>query len=278
MSAPMIAGSIRPVLRARQRIGKYRIEERLGQGGFATVYRAMDTIEGHRVAIKIPHAEYVDDAVLSDFRTEIRTAVKLDHPHILRLKDASIIDDRLVIAFPLGERTLDERLSKRMALATSLELADQMLDAVAYAHRMRIIHCDIKPENFILFPNNQLKLTDFGIAKVAQKTVRGSGTGTIGFMAPEQAMGKPSYRSDVFSAGLILYRMLSGVWPEYPFDWPLAGHKKLKGRVHADMVTFLMRALEPNPRHRFRDADQMRNAYRRIQGRATKTSRRRKAA
>lgn len=266
----MIAGRIRPVLRARQRIGKYRIEKRLGEGGFAAVYQAMDTIEGHRVAVKIPHAQYVDDTVLNDFRTEIRTTAKLEHPHILRLKDASIIDNRLVIAFPLGERTLDERLSKRIALTTLMDFADQMLDAVAYAHRMKIIHCDIKPENLILFPGNILKLTDFGIAKVAQKTVRGSGTGTVGFMAPEQAMGKPSYRSDVFSLGLILYRMLTGVWAEYPFDWPLAGHKKLQGRFHVDMIAFLKRALEPNPRHRFRDADQMRNVFRRLRSKAIK--------
>jgi serine/threonine protein kinase len=95
-----------------------------------------------------------------------------------------------------------------------------MIEAVAYAHRQRIIHCDIKPENFILFPDNRLRLTDFGIARVAQNTVAGSGSGTVGYMAPEQAMGKPSMRSDVFSLGLVIYRMLTGQLPEWPFEWP----------------------------------------------------------
>jgi serine/threonine protein kinase len=93
-----------------------------------------------------------------------------------------------------------------------------MTSAIAYAHaHNRVIHCDVKPDNFILFPDNVLKLADFGIAKVAYQTLRASGSGTVGYVAPEQAMGKPSFRSDVFSLGLILYRMFSGVLPEWPY-------------------------------------------------------------
>jgi eukaryotic-like serine/threonine-protein kinase len=249
------------VLKARQRLGKYRIEKRLGHGGFATVYRAMDTIEGLRVALKIPHAEIITDDVLNDFRREVRMAVQLEHPNILPLKNASFIDKHFVIAFPLGERTLAERLEKRIALNTALSYSEQLLEAIAFAHRHRIIHCDIKPENLILFSDGRLKLTDFGIAKVAQKTVRGSGTGTVGYMAPEQAMGKPSLRSDVFSAGLVIYRMLSGKWPEYPFDWPPPGYHRLRGRVHPDLIAVLRRAIQPNPRKRYQDAEQMLKAF-----------------
>ncbi|MFV0443082.1 MAG: protein kinase domain-containing protein, partial [Planctomycetaceae bacterium] len=144
-------------LRVRQSIGKYRIERRVSEGGFATVYQAYDTIEGVRVALKIPHPKLVNDDILSDFRTEVRLAAKLEHPHILALKDASIIDDQLVIAFPLGERSLADRLRNRISLPVALELADQLIDAVAHAHGHRIIHCDIKPENCILFPGNQLR-------------------------------------------------------------------------------------------------------------------------
>ncbi|MFG0332107.1 MAG: serine/threonine-protein kinase [Maioricimonas sp. JB049] len=267
-------------LKARQRLGKYRIERRLSDGGFAAVYQAMDTIEGIRVALKIPHDRHLTEEILKDFRNEVRLAARLEHPNILRLKNASFIDDYFVIALPLGERTLAERLQKRMSLQTVLDLAEQMLEATAYAHRQRIIHCDIKPENMLLFADNTLRLSDFGIAKVAQKTVRGSGTGTIGYMAPEQAMGKPSLRSDVFSLGLILYRMLAGEWPDWPYEWPAPGYARLRQRVPVEMLDFLKRAIDPNPRKRFRDADHMLNVFHRLKSRVLNHAarRRRKSA
>ncbi len=248
-------------LRARQTVGKYRIEKRLGEGGFAFVYQAMDTIEGVRVALKIPFAEYITEEVLKDFRNEVRITARLDHPNILRLKDASIIDGRFVLTYPLGVRSLSDRLQKRLSVATALDFAEQMLDAVAYAHGKRIVHCDIKPENVILFDNRALRLGDFGIAKVAQKTLRGRGTGTVGHMAPEQAMGRPSTRSDVFSLGLVIYRMLTSRWPEWPYRWPLDGHEVLRRKVHPDMISLLRKALDVHPTRRHRDADDMYNAF-----------------
>jgi eukaryotic-like serine/threonine-protein kinase len=256
------------VLKARQKLGKYRIERRLADGGFATVYQALDTIEGIRVALKIPHASVVNESLLNDFRKEARLTARLDHAHILPLKNASFIDGQFVIVSPLGEKTLADRLRSRMSLRTALDLAEQMIDAVAYAHRQRIIHCDIKPENFIIFPGGRVRLTDFGIAKVAQRTIRASGSGTVGYMAPEQAMGKPSLRSDVFSLGLVLYRMLTGTLPEWPYRRPPAGYRRLRGRVHPELIEFLRKAMEMNPRKRFRDADQMLTAFRRVKPRA----------
>ncbi len=268
------------VIKPRQKLGKYRIERKLANGGFAIVYQAMDTIEGIRVALKVPHTANIDDSVLREFRHEVRMTAKLDHPNILPLKNASFIGERFVIVFPLGEKSLDERLRSRLSLHTALYFSEQLIEAVAYAHRTRIIHCDIKPENVIMFGGNKLRLTDFGIAKVAMRTVRASGTGTVGYMAPEQAMGKPSFRSDVFSLGLILYRMFSGEWPEWPYEWPVAGYKKLRGRVHPELIAFLRKAIEVNPRDRFRDADQMLVAFRRVKGKALHhaTARRRRRA
>jgi serine/threonine protein kinase len=249
------------MLKTRQKLGKYRIERRLGSGGFANVYAAMDTVEGIRVALKVPHASVVDETVLQDFRREVRLAVKLDHPNILSLRFAGYYENEFIISFPMGEETLADRLTRRMSLSTSLDLAQQMVEAVACAHRHKIVHCDIKPENFILFPDNRLKLTDFGIARVAQKTMKGAGEGTVGYMAPEQAMGKPSYRADVFSLGLMLCRMFSGQWPEYPFSWPTPGHRRLRTQLHPDMIDIIRRAMDLNPRKRFRDADQMLSAF-----------------
>lgn len=274
--APSIKTKSAHSLRARQKLGKYRIERRLGEGGFAAVYQAMDTIEGIRVALKIPHSSVLTNEVLDDFRHEVRMIAKLDHPNILPLKNASFIDDRFVIAFLLGEEALDERLGRRVSMRTALELAEQMLEAVAYAHRLKIVHCDVKPENFIIFPGNRVRLTDFGIAKVAQKTIRGSGRGTVGYMAPEQAMGRPSAKSDVFSLGLILYRMVAGVWPEWPYRWPSGGYGQLRRRAHPELIEFLRRAMDPDPRRRFRDGEQMLAAFHKLKTKALRFASRRK--
>ena len=110
------------MLKARQRLGKYRIQKRLAEGGFASVYKAKDTIEGIYVALKIPHSDLMDDGVLDDFRHEVRLAARLDHVNILPLKNASFIDDRFVIAFPLGEKTLADRLRSRISITTTLEV------------------------------------------------------------------------------------------------------------------------------------------------------------
>ncbi|GAB5443583.1 MAG: serine/threonine-protein kinase [Fuerstiella sp.] len=265
-------------LKTRQKLGKYRIERRLGEGGFASVFKAYDTVQGIRVALKIPHSALVTDDVLEDFRKEVRTTAQLEHDNILQIKDASIIDDRLVIVLPLGERTLDDRLRSRFALDTILNISEQLLEGVAYAHRNRVIHCDIKPENIILFPNHRIRLTDFGIAKVAQKTIRGSGTGTVGYMAPEQAMGKPSMRSDVFSIGLIMYRMFSGRWPEWPFEWPFPGHQRVRNKLHADMIALLRKSTEPDPRKRFADADRMLKAFAKARTKTVSQAKRRRVA
>jgi serine/threonine-protein kinase len=113
---------------------------------------------------------------------------------------------------------------------------------------------------------------DFGIAKVAQKTIVrtmiASGSGTVGYMAPEQAMGRPSARSDVFSLGLIAYKILSGHLPEWPFDWPPPGYGILRRKVHPDLIQLIRRSVEMRPSRRFRDANEMLIAYRKLKPRA----------
>ncbi|MCA8959655.1 MAG: serine/threonine protein kinase [Planctomycetes bacterium] len=249
-------------LRSRQRLGKYRIEKRLAEGGFAEVYQAYDSIEGIRVALKIPSISASDKASLETFRREVRLTVKLDHPHILSIKDASFIEGRFVIVYPLAKRSLSERLQSRMSVETVMDFAGQMLEALAYAHARGILHCDIKPDNVLIFDDRHLRLTDFGIARVARRTVKASGSGTLGAMAPEQAMGKPSQRSDVFAMGLLLYRMFTGKSPEWPFHWPLPGHEKLAARVSPSIIQLLRKSLEVEPRRRFRDATEMLEAFR----------------
>jgi serine/threonine-protein kinase len=273
----------RKSLRAKQKLGKYTIERKLGEGGFATVYQARDEIEGIKVALKLPHAHLLTGAALEDFRREVRMVAQLEHPNILPLRTAQFIGDHFVIVSALGLMTLEDRIARRLPIDLALDFARQMLAAVAYAHSQRIIHCDIKPDNFILFEGNRLRLTDFGVAKVAQRTLRASGAGTLGYMAPEQAMGRPSFRSDVFALGLVLYRMFSGRLPEYPFEWPPPGYRAVQQRLHPALIELMRRSMELAPQRRFADAEAMLAAFSRIKSprrpratakRASKSSRR----
>ncbi len=243
--------------RARQLIGKYRIVRRIATGPLADVYEALDTIQQLRVALKLPHAASgrLDDVV--DFVSEARIASKFDHPNILPVYNAAFIGVQFVIAMPLGLESLGERLERRMANARAMDFALQGLTALAHAHEHRVIHCDIKPENFILFPGAQLKLADFGFAKVSARTIKGSGSGTIDYIAPQQALGKPRLASDVFSMGLVLYRLFAGVLPEYPFEWPPPEHQRLVARTNPAFAKELKKAMDPNPRRRYRDAGLM---------------------
>lgn len=260
------------MLRARQRFGKYIIERKIAEGGFAVVYQARDTIEGVRVAIKIPYAHLMNAEALEEFRQEVRLVARLEHPNILPLKYADYIDGKLIIVTGLGKMSLGERIERRLSPRVALDFADQMLSAVAYAHGKRVVHCDIKPDNFLLFEGGNVKLTDFGIARVAQHTLQGSGAGTLGYVAPEQAMGHVSPRSDVFSLGVTFYRMLSGTLPRYPYTWPPAGFDRVRKNINPDLIKVLRRAMEPEARKRFRDAVQMEAAYEQVRSKALKVT------
>jgi len=266
----------RPVFRRGNRFDKYRIAGCLAAGPVSAVYKAHDTIEGIDVALKIPHPHLVDDLFLEDFLREARLSARLVHPNILPLKYASFIEGRFVIALPLGEQTLADRLKHRIALGTVLDYAEQALDALRFAHSKKVIHCDIKPENFILFGKNRLCLADFGISKVAMRTLEASGSGTVGYMAPEQAMGRPSFKSDVFSFGLVLYRMLTGQLPRWPYEWPPPGYDRIRNRLHPEFLKLVNRAMEFEPANRYRNAGHMMAAFERVKKHALTYSRSRR--
>ena len=263
------------MLKAGQKLGKYRIRKRIARGGFGDVYEARDTVEGIGVALKIPLGGKMDEETLDDFRHEVRLASRLDHPNILPIKNADFVGEHFVIAYPLGQETLADRLQKRMSVRSLLDIVEQMLAALAHAHEHNIIHCDIKPENLILFPDGRLRLTDFGIAKVAAKTIQASASGSLGYMAPEQALGQPSARSDVFSAGLLIYRMFTGELPQWPFEWPPPGYHRLK-RHGPELAQFVRRALEVSTRKRYRDAGHMLSAFRSVKPKVLRQATRRR--
>jgi serine/threonine-protein kinase len=259
------------VLKVRQKIGKYRILGRIASSSLADVYRAYDTIQNTRVALKIPRRAH--NIGENEFLHEVQVATRLQHANILSVLNASYVDDRFVIAMELGSESLADRIERRMSTALAMDLAGQAIAALAYAHAHKFIHCDIKPENYILFPGNQLKLTDFGFAKLSLRTLKASGSGTIDYIAPEQAMGRPKFQSDVFSLGLVLYRMLSGRLPEWPFTWPLIGHDRLSARVPKGMVAMLQKAIQLDPNKRYASAVQMQTEFKRLQTRNRKPKR-----
>ena len=259
------------MLRTRQKIGKYRILGRIASGPLADVYRAHDTIQNIKVALKVPKKD--DQTGHEEFLHEVRVATKLKHPNILPVLNASYIDGHFVIAMELGGESLADRIERRTSTARALDLAGQGLAALAHAHDHNIIHCDIKPENFILFAGNRLKLGDFGFAKLSLRTLKASGSGTIDYIAPEQAMGRPKFQSDVFSMGLVLYRMFSGKLPEWPFDWPMAGHDKLSARVRPELIEILRKAIQLDPAKRYRDAVLMQSDFEQSHSHARKQKR-----
>jgi len=259
------------MLRTRQKIGKYRILGRIASGPLADVYRAYDSIHKERVALKIPKiGRDIDE---EEILHEVQVAIKLRHPNILPVLNACYIDDAFVIATELGDESLADRIERRISTARALDLAGQGLTALAHAHEHRIIHCDVKPENFILFPDNRMKLADFGFAKVSLRTLKASGSGTIDYIAPEQAMGRPKFQSDVFSMGLVLYRLFSGRLPEWPFEWPPPGHDRLKSRSRPEFVDMLKKAIQLDPAKRYRDATQMLAVFDRVNNQARRQKR-----
>lgn len=243
-----------PQWRKGQMIGKYRLRKCIGHGGFAEVYHAWDTVQRIDVALKVPFEDDVDE-----LEHEVHVASRLCHPNLLPVLNADVIhelDDLLIVAHPLGLGSLDERMAD-LDLWTAMQITQQVLAGLDHAHREGVIHCDVKPENIICFEGDLVRLGDFGLHK------RGTGTcktsepgGTLGYMAPELAMGSPSPRSDLFSVAIVAWEMLTGHPPQWPFSWP-PPHSE---HVPEPLWDWFRKALQPAAEHRFPTADEMRKS------------------
>jgi serine/threonine protein kinase len=218
-----------------QALGHYRIEAKLGEGGMGVVYRAFDTHLDRPVAIKILRA----DANTSPerqrrFVQEAKAASALNHPNIIHIYDISSSGDTDFIAMEfVAGKTLHQLIGKNdLPLRDTLKYSIQIADALARAHSAGIVHRDLKPANIIIDEDGRVKLLDFGLAKLTEKTVdseaatatmaaedaplteEGSIVGTVAYMSPEQAEGrKVDARSDIFSFGSVLYEMVTGRRP-----------------------------------------------------------------
>lgn len=246
-------------LRAGQRIGKYKLLKRIGDGAFGIVYKARDEIEGGNVALKI-HDETDDtDRILQYFRQEIKLLSRVQSNSILKLKNADIYDGRLFIVSELGKGSLDARERRKIGVRFAFAVLEQMLEALIEVQKHNIVHRDIKPGNIILFGDDTAKLGDFGIAKVLERAGKSIGTdaGTHGYFAPEQIYGHPSFASDIFSLGLVFYEMITGELPCWPFLWPFKGKEKFNRRVTPNLRRVIRKALEFEEYDRYPDAQSM---------------------
>lgn len=236
-------------MRRGEHLGKYKIRRRVASGAFATVYEAWDMVLDVPVALKIPKHEDDNDLVLE----EIRHVYALEHPNILPVLNADYVGSTLLVATPLGIESLREQIRRGIDVATGMSYVAQILAGLAHAHERGLVHRDVKPENLILFPDGLVRLCDFGLATPRHR-ISTSASGTVGYLAPEQAHGKPTAASDVFAAALVIHELLTGELPEWPFERPLPGHELLEAKTLLPFRVVLNRALEVDERQRYSDA------------------------
>ncbi|HKH12768.1 MAG TPA: protein kinase [Rubrobacter sp.] len=210
--------------------GRYTIERPLGSGGMAEVFLAHDSVLERDVALKVLRSQYRgDEEFYERFGREARSAASLSHPNIVQVYDrGETPDGTCYIAMEyVSGGTLKERLDERgpMEPQRALAVAAQVAEALWAAHERGMVHRDIKPQNILVTDMGHLKVTDFGIARAASAaTISATNAvfGTAGYLSPEQALGEPATpRSDLYSLGIVLYEMLTGVVP-YRADNPVA--------------------------------------------------------
>ncbi len=207
---------------------RYRITDEIANGGMAEVYRAFDEIERREVAIKLIKKEFCEDKeYIRRFEREIDAVLSLDHPNIVRAYDFGVYDGRHFLVMELVEGyTLKEVLDRRGKLnpREAAYYASKVLNALECAHKSGYVHRDVKPQNVLISNDNDIKLTDFGIAKSRQKVTNTFEStkiiGSVEYMSPEQVKGeRVTEKSDLYSVGIMLYEMLTGA---PPFDGDLA--------------------------------------------------------
>ena len=241
-----------PDLTKGQFVGHYRILSLLGVGGMGEVYLAEDTKLGRKIALKLLPADFTKDRDrVRRFQQEARAASALNHPYIVTIHETGEFDERHFIAteFIEGE-TLRQRMRDTVfTLGETLDIAIQVASALRAAHQAGIVHRDIKPENIMLRPDGYVKVLDFGLAKLTERSIgagvvnepsQESGTtpgllmGTVKYMSPEQARGlNLDPRSDIFSVGVVLYELLVGRGP-------------FQGETNSDVIASLLKEEPPH--------------------------------
>ena len=250
--------------------GRYELEELIGSGGMARVFRAHDTLLERKVALKILDERYLDDEeYVERFRREARAAAQLSHPNIVTVIDRGEADGRQFIVYEYVEgETLRDLVTRSgpLAVGEALDLAAQVGRALAFAHTFGLVHRDVKPQNVLLNGDGRAQVTDFGIARSldVDRGVTQTGTvlGTSNYIAPEQASGeRVDERSDVYSLGVVLYELLTGDVP-FPgesfvavamrhINEPAPDIRERRPDIPPRLAAAIDRALEKDPAERF---------------------------
>jgi len=267
-------------------VGKYRILARLGRGGMGTVYRAIDDTLDREVAIKVLNSEVGDAKLMARFRAEATMLARLNHPEIATIFEIVKTDDDLMMVMELVRGETFDQLSIRsgpLPAERAAYLVAQVLNGLAYAHRAGIVHRDLKPANIMVTESGNIKIMDFGIARVLgaeHLTSDGTMMGTPAYMAPEQVLGKEvDARADLYSAGVVFYRLLTGCLP-FQADTPIGMVQKqlwepptpvraYRSDLPEWCETLMTRALAKAPEERFQNAEEFRSALLSVMGHST---------
>ncbi|MDZ4787090.1 MAG: protein kinase [bacterium] len=221
-------------------ISNYTILRLLGKGGMADVYYAENKLK-RPAAIKILHPSFSSQPeVLLRFETEAQIMVALDHPNIRRVYDVSEIDGRpcIIMEYLDGYNLSEVLVSKKLTDSQLLELWDQAIAGLQYAHQKGVVHRDIKPSNLFLTTSGQLKILDFGIAKVEEATshtLTGQSLDTFMYMSPEQVQDpkRVDYRTDIYSLAVTFYHLLTG---KPPYDTSTDSTYKIQSKIVRDVL------------------------------------------
>ncbi len=273
-----------------KQISHYRVLEELGRGGMGVVYKALDTKLDRTVALKfLPHHLTANEAEQARFLQEAKAASALNHPNVCGIHAIGEYEGQVFIDMEFVDgKTLRKRIAEGgMRPAEAIAYAIQIGDALHEAHSKGIVHRDVKCENIMVNGKNQIKVMDFGLAKLkgSLKLTRTSSTvGTLAYMAPEQIHGGDvDARSDIFSFGIVLYEMLAGRTPfrgehEAAMMYSILNEmpealSRLRPEISPELDRIVQRALEKDPEDRYQHVDDMTSELKRLQKQTSRVSR-----
>ncbi len=260
-----------------KRVGNFEIKAEIGKGGMGTIFYAVDTMLNRDVALKVIHPQFTSNPQLMErFRIEAMAQARMNHPNIVMIFSFNKIDENYIIAMEyIDGKSLKDFLKEEIKLDVNhaMNYMKQILTGLDYAHSNNVIHRDIKPANIMITKDKKIKISDFGIAKIFGEqglTKTGVMIGTPWYVSPEQILGKDiDFRTDLYSAGITFYEMLTG---RVPFDsktnsdfqiqkahleTPPPRPSAFNSKIHPKLEKFILKALQKRPEKRFKNAKEM---------------------